>query len=74
MLENVRQAFRQVRVPRDKEQFVQIPSSESLYRDIAVFQKTAISNLAAKGLFERGPFLNGTAKLSGLHSVRLTPA
>jgi hypothetical protein len=64
MPEGVRRDFREVHVPRDKDQFIQIPSSESLYRDIAVFQKTGISNLAAKGLFERKSFLSGVATLN----------
>lgn len=64
MPEGVRRAFREVQVERDKEQFIQIPGSTSLYRDIAVFQKTAINSLVAKKLLDREAFLVGKAKLN----------
>ena len=63
MPEVVRRDFREARILRDKDQFIQIPSAKSLYRDIALFQRTALSSLAAKSILDRESFINGTASL-----------
>ena len=59
----VRRIFRSLHIERPTDQFVQFPSEKSLFRDIAVFQKTAGTNLMAKGLLEREQYLSGTAQL-----------
>ena len=64
MPDRIRREFRELELPLAKDQFIQIPSAKSLFRDIAVFQRTTISNLAAKGLIQRDAFLKGTAQLN----------
>jgi hypothetical protein len=63
MPDGVRRTFRSLRVPRPEEQFVQLPSEKSLYRELAIFQKAAATNLMAKGLLSRDSYLSGTANL-----------
>jgi hypothetical protein len=63
MPDEVRRAFRSLQVSKPSDQFVQIPSEKSLYRELAVFQKAAATNLVAKGLISREPYLSGIASL-----------
>lgn len=63
MPEAVRARFRELRIPKDEDQFVQLPSAKSLFRDIAVFQRAALSSLAAKQILDPTNYLSGTARL-----------
>jgi len=63
MPSDVRQTFRALQIPRPEDQFVQLPSEKTLYRDISIFQKAAATNLAAKGLLSRDRYLSGIASL-----------
>ncbi|MBR0719462.1 hypothetical protein JQ632_36735 [Bradyrhizobium liaoningense] len=59
----VRRVFRSVKIERPADQFVQLPSEKSLYRELAIFQKVAGTNLVAKGLLSRSKYLSGQAML-----------
>ncbi|TPQ42774.1 hypothetical protein C2U70_00500 [Bradyrhizobium guangdongense] len=63
MPQEIRRVFRSLHIERPTDQFVQLPSEKSLFRDIAVFQKVAGTNLVAKGLLSREQYLSGTACL-----------
>jgi hypothetical protein len=63
MPNEVRRAFRPLQVSKPSDQFVQLPSEKSLYRDLAIFQRAAATNLVAKGLLSREPYLSGIAAL-----------
>lgn len=63
MTEDVRAAFRELHITRAKDDFVQYPSAKSLFRDIAIFQRTAVSDLVAKAIIDRDRFLSGEAQL-----------
>jgi hypothetical protein len=64
MPEAVRSKFRELRVEKNQDQFVQIPSPQSLYRDLSVIQKTSLVGLAAKGLIDPTSFQLGIAQLN----------
>jgi hypothetical protein len=64
MAEAVRSKFRELRVEKNQDQFVQIPSPQSLYRDLSVIQKTSLVGLAAKGLVDPPSFQVGIARLN----------
>ncbi len=63
MPREIRSEFRHLGIPRPEDQFVQFPSEKSLYRELAIYQKAAATNLMAKGLLAREPYLSGNAKL-----------
>jgi hypothetical protein len=63
MPSEIRRNFRTLEIPRPEDQFVQFPSEKTLYREISIFQKVAATNLAAKGLLSRDPYLSGIASL-----------
>lgn len=63
MPNEVRRAFRSLQVPKPSDQFVQLPSEKSLYRELTILQKAAATNLVAKGLISREPYLSGIAAL-----------
>jgi hypothetical protein len=63
MPNDVRRVFRSLQISKPSDQFVQLPSEKSLYRELATFQKAAASNLVAKGLLSREPYLSGIAAL-----------
>jgi hypothetical protein len=63
MPREVRSDFRHLGIPRPESQFVQFPSEKSLYRELSIYQKAAATNLMAKGLLAREPYLSGTANL-----------
>jgi hypothetical protein len=64
MPEGVRAQFRQLRLEKYQDQFLQIPSPQSLYRDLAVIQKTSLVGLAARGLLDPAAYQKGTAQLN----------
>jgi hypothetical protein len=63
ILNEIRRAFRSLHIPKPSHQFVQLPSEKSLYRELSIFQKAAATNLVAKGLLSRDPYLSGIASL-----------
>jgi hypothetical protein len=63
MPEAVRARFRELRVERQQEQFVQVPSPQSLYRDLSVIQRTSLAGLVARGLVDPSEFQKGIVRL-----------
>jgi hypothetical protein len=63
MPNEVRRVFRSLVISKPSDQFVQLPSEKSLYRDLTIFQKAAATNLVAKGLLSRESYLSGIAAL-----------
>ncbi|KJC48180.1 ABC-three component system middle component 5 [Bradyrhizobium sp. LTSP857] len=63
MPSEVRRTFRSLEIQRLTDEFVQLPSGKSLYRDLAIFQRAAGTNLVAKDLFAREQYLSGLARL-----------
>jgi ABC-3C biological conflict system middle component len=63
MPNEVRRNFRALHISRPADQFVQLPSEQSLYRELSIFQKAASTNLVAKGLLARDAYLSGIANL-----------
>jgi len=59
----LRRVFRSLVISKPSDQFVQLPSEKSLYRDLTIFQKAAATNLVAKGLLSRESYLSGIAAL-----------
>jgi hypothetical protein len=64
MPNEVRRNFRSLQISKPSDQFVQVPSEKSLYRELAIFQKASATNLVAKGLLSREPYLSGIAALA----------
>lgn len=64
MPEDVRAKFRTLEIEKYHDQFVQVPSPQSLYRDLAVIQRTSLVGLAAKTLIDPTAFQSGNAKLN----------
>jgi len=63
MPNEVRSNFRALQISRPSDQFVQLPSEKSLYRELSIFQKAAATNLVARGLLSRDSYLSGIASL-----------
>jgi hypothetical protein len=63
MPNEIRRAFRALQIPKPDEQFVQLPSEKTLYRELAIYQRVAATSLVAKGLLLRDQYLSGTACL-----------
>jgi hypothetical protein len=63
MPDDIRRAFRSLQITKPSDQFVQLPSEKGLYRELSTFQKTAATNLVAKGLLSRDAYLSGLATL-----------
>jgi len=63
MPREIRRDFRHLGIPKPESQFIQFPSEQSLYRELAIYQKAAATNLVAKGILAREPYLSGTASL-----------
>ena len=64
MPETVRAKFRELRVEKYQDQFLQVPSPQSLYRDLSVIQKTSLVGLAARGLIDPTAYQKGVAELN----------
>ena len=64
MPESERSKFRKLKVAKYQDQFVQVPSPQSLYRDLSVIQKTSLVGLAARGLIHSSAFQAGSAELN----------
>src|ERR1700692_3855480 len=52
MPEAVKTKFRKLKLDKYKDQFLQVPSPQSLYRDLSVIQNTSLVGLAARGLID----------------------
>jgi hypothetical protein len=63
MPNEVRRTFRSLHISKPADQFIQMPSEKTLYRELSIFQKAAATNLMAKGLLLRDPYLSGIAAL-----------
>jgi hypothetical protein len=61
MPDEVRTLFRTLTVEKEREQFVSLPSSMSLYRELAIYQRTALANLAAKAIISKTDYERGWA-------------
>jgi hypothetical protein len=68
MPETVRARFRALKVERQQDQFVQVPSPQSLYRDLSVIQRTSLAGLVARKLVDPSEFQRGLVYLD-LRSV-----
>jgi hypothetical protein len=62
MPDEVRRNFRALKISRPADEFIQLPSEKSLYRELSIFQKAAATNLVAKGLLSHDCYLSGIAR------------
>jgi hypothetical protein len=64
MPQDVRREFGRLNIEDEREQFMQFPSSPTLFRDLAIYQNVATSQLAAKNILDRNAYLSGISRLN----------
>jgi hypothetical protein len=59
----IKERFRQLKIPAPADVFVRLPGTASIWQDLQIYQSTALKRLTGLGLFRRDTLRNGYASL-----------
>lgn len=59
----IKDQFRQLKIPAPHDLFIRLPSNASIWQDLQIYQSTALTNLAARGILKKSAIREGQADI-----------
>lgn len=59
----IKDQFRQLKIPSPNDLFIRLPSTASVWQDLQIYQSTALTNLAARGILKKSAIREGQADI-----------
>lgn len=69
MTDPVRRRFRELAIEKPEKQFIHLPSAAAVFQDLRVYQNSAITQMAARGLLSPSGLRNGSLNAEGVPEV-----